>query len=207
MNENRTGMVFDMRLPGTRHSERNTTPEPERHEEPRFAEERDTHRDYHSFQAGKAIIWWESVEHAPEFLKSKRAYAVTVLAIVAVIAYALFTDSPLTAIVFILIGMVGYLLFNRPPETVMFSISDKGITAGREFFDYENIESFWIVEEEHPQFHDHLIIHVDSVMSPRIHIPLEENDPETVRDILLDHIPEIKYDPGIVDTIERMFHI
>lgn len=200
-------MAFDMRMPGTRHTEQDIAPEPDRHEEAFFDERSVENRDYHSFRAGKAIIWWESVEHAPEFLKSKKAYAVTVLAIVAIVGYALFTDSPLTAIVFILIGMVGYLLFNRPPETVMFAISDKGVTAGREFYDYDNIESFWIVEEEHPQFQNHLIIHVDSVMSPRVHIPLEDNDPETVRNILLDHVPEIKYDPGIVDTIERMFHI
>lgn len=162
--------------------------------------------DYHSFQAGKALIWWESVDHAPKLLESKKIYVGIVFTIIAIIAYALFTDSPLTAITFILIGMVGYLLFNRPPETIMFAISEDGVTAGREMYEYDSIESFWIVEN-HPQFPNHLIIKTDGILSPHIHIPLEENDPETVRHILLDHIPEIKHEPGLVDTIERMFHI
>lgn len=163
-------------------------------------------QDYHSFQAGKALIWWESVEHTPPILESKKVYATIVFFIIAIVAYALFTDSPLTAITFILIGMVGYLLFNRPAETVMFAISEDGITVGREFYEYDNIQSFWIIED-HPQFPNHLIIQTDGILSSHVHIPLEENDPEIVRHILLDHIPEIKYEPGLVDMIERMFHI
>jgi len=167
---------------------------------------RESGRDLHSFQAGKAIIWWDSIEHTPPILTSKKVYVGIVSAIIAVIAYSLFTDSPLTAITFILIGMVGYLLFNRPPETVMFAISEDGITAGREFYGYDHIHSFWIIED-HPQFPNHLIVETDGALSSKIHIPLEDNDPDTIRRILLDHIPEIRYEPGLVDTIERMFHI
>jgi len=192
-------MVSDeKKLPQNRDSEYDLRPGPDLME--------DRNPDYRSFHAGKAIIWWESVEHTPPFLKSKKVYATIVLAIIAIVAYALVTDSPLTAITFILIGMVGYLLFNRPPETVMFAISEDGITAGREFYGYDHIRSFWLMED-HPQFPNHLIIETDGALSSRVHVPLEENDPETIRRILLDHIPEIKYEPTLIDTIERMFHI
>ncbi|NTW13948.1 MAG: hypothetical protein HGA31_02875 [Candidatus Moranbacteria bacterium] len=196
-----------MHVPGNRN-------EPERtdhhglfsHESQRRQAEETESRDYHSFNAGESIIWWESVKHMPPILQTKKSYAWIVFALIAIIAYSLFMNSPLMAITFILIGMVGYLLFNHPDETVLFAISEKGITAGPEFYDYDSVSSFWIIEN-HPQFPNHLIIQTGGILSPRVHIPLEDNQPDIVRRILLDFIPEIKYEPNIIDTVERMFHI
>jgi hypothetical protein len=178
--------------------------EPEPAEQP---EEDEYEEDEYAYSdRNDIILWWETLKHLPPILESKVARTWIIFLFIAIVAYSLYTNSPLMAITFILIGMVGYLLFNRPGEIVLFSISGRGIAAGPEFYEYDTISSFWIIQD-HPQFPNHLIIQTGGILSPRVHIPLEENHPEEIRDILLDFIPEIKYEPNMVDTIERMFHI
>ena len=154
---------------------------------------------------GKVLARWETFEHEPGTIGSK-SYIPIAIAFIAIVGYALFTDSLLMAIVFILIGMVGYLLMNRPTEIVEYSITEKGVSAGKEFYGFEDIRSFWILEG-HPDFPKQLIIQTDGWLVSHVHIPLADQYPEAVRQFLAPHIPEEKYEPGLIDTIEKMFHI
>lgn len=154
---------------------------------------------------GKTLAHWETFEHEPT-PTGTGTLRIALVALLAIVAYALYTNSPLMAIVFILIGMVGYLLMNRPPEITPFSISDKGVTVGKEFYGYDDIRSFWILEN-HPDFPKHLIIQTDGALVSHVHVPLAEQRPDAIRDILLRYVPEKKYEPGLIDTIEKMFHI
>ena len=155
--------------------------------------------------AGKTLARWEAFEHEPGTFGPKSYVPVTVI-FITIIAYALYTNSPLMAIVFILIGMVGYLLMNRPTEMLEYSITEKGISIGKEFYGFEDIRSFWILEG-HPDFPKQLIIQTDGWLVSHGHIPLAEQYPEAIRQFLAPHVPEEKYEPGLIDTIEKMFHI
>ncbi|MEI9966233.1 MAG: hypothetical protein WDN67_00965 [Candidatus Moraniibacteriota bacterium] len=82
-----------------------------------------------------------SPEHEAFELGPRSRVIVTVV-LIAVIAYALITNSPLMAITFILVGVVGYLLQHQEPEVLSYSLTSRGIVAGRDFYRYETIESF-----------------------------------------------------------------
>lgn len=153
---------------------------------------------------GEIFLDWR----APEFEayeKSGRWYLIFAILIVSMVIYALFSNGPIMAITFILLGIVGYIHLQKDPRVVNFSITSKGVTADKEMYLYENIHSFWIFYDSH---HTRTIsLHTKASMLPFVHIPIRDEDPVAIRELLMRNIPEIKQDPGLIDAIERVFHI
>jgi uncharacterized membrane protein len=162
------------------------------------------HDQYYSANIGEILYSWQ----APEFEvyeKSGRWYIIATLFIAAMIIYALFTNAPIMAITFILLGIVGYIYTKRNPNIVTFVITSKGILANKEMYLYENINSFWIFYE--PTHTKVISLHTKASMLPFVHIPFRDENPVMLRSILLENIPEIKQDPSLIDTIEKVLHI
>ena len=153
---------------------------------------------------GKILHSWR----APQFEvyeKSGRWYLIGALFILALVVYALFSNSPMMAITFILIGIVGYIYSQKDPLVVNFAITKKGILADKELYLYENIHSFWIFYEQH---HSKIIsLHTKASAFPFVHIPIGDENPAQLHEILTEYIPEIKQDPSLIDTIGRVLHI
>lgn len=151
-----------------------------------------------------ALLRWRAPEH--EIMeKSQRWYLYVALFLVAVIAYALYTNSPVMAITFVLIGVVGYIFINKEPRIVDFYITPDGIVADREIYEFENVKSFWIFYE--PGQVKVISLHTRNKLIPYIHIPVHDEDPVKIREILLEYIREEKQNPSAVDTFERMLGI
>jgi hypothetical protein len=154
--------------------------------------------------ASKVLHKW----NAPEFEvyeKTTRWYIIFALFIMLMVIYALYTNAPIVAITFILIGIVGYIHLQKDPRVVTFSITSKGVIADRELYLYENIHSFWIFYDEN---HTKTIsLHTKASMLPFVHIPIADEDPVKLRELLIENIPEIKQDPSLIDAIERVLHI
>ena len=153
---------------------------------------------------GKILYSWR----APQFEvyeKSGRWYLIGTLFILAMIIYALFSNSPMMAITFILIGIVGYIYSQKDPLVVTFAITNEGIIADKEIYLYENIHSFWIFYDPH---HTKTIsLHTKASTFPFVHIPIGDENPAKLHEILTEYIPEIKQDPSLIDTRERVLHI
>lgn len=153
---------------------------------------------------GEVFRSWHALEH--EHLNvTPRAYIVAGSALFLVVLYAIFTDSPLMAIVFILIGAVTYLSTQHEPRMLEFLITSKGMIAGNELFGYKGMDSFWIFEDTGPR--PFVSFHTPGKMTTHLHIPLGDTDPELVRDILAQFLPEHEHELGLVDTLGKMFHI
>lgn len=145
------------------------------------------------------------MEHDPLELGPRSRIGVTFF-LVAVIAYALYTNSPLMAITFILIGVVGYLLMYRDPEMVTVHVTTRGIIVGKDFYEYDNIESFHLYGE--PPFEHLLSLKTDGTLVQHIHVPIGETiDQDALRDALDQFIPADIHEPGLVDMLEKMLHI
>jgi hypothetical protein len=160
----------------------------------------------HSYRTGRILAHWESEGHDSPLLESKKTLFGVVSVLILIIAYSIYTDSPIMAITFILIGMTAYLLINRPAEATEYMVTEKGILSGREFYQYGSITSFWIIEG-HPQFPNHLILDIAGIIASRIHIPLDGNDSEIMRKVLRKYVPEKEYEPTVIDIVERILHI
>lgn len=145
---------------------------------------------------------------APEFElyeKSRNWYIAAGLFIFIMVIYAVFTNAPIMAITFILIGIVGYIYAQKDPRIVNFCITSKGVLADRQFYSYENIFSFWIFYE--PNHTRVISLHTKASVLPFVHIPIEDEDPVKLRDLLMQNIPEIKQNPSLINTIERVLHL
>lgn len=145
---------------------------------------------------------------APEFVMqepNRKWLLIIIFLFMTLVAYAIYANSPIMAITFVLFGVVGYVHLDKQPRTLDFLITYDGIIAGREIFRYENIKSFWIFYETDDI--KVISLHLDSYLTPFVHIPIHNEDPVKIREILLSHIEEIKQEPSIIDALERFLGI
>jgi hypothetical protein len=173
-------------------------------EEP-VEEESDYSEDAEQEQSMKnVLVHWKAPEYEI-YEKSKKWYLYALLLLAIIVAFAVYTDSPVMAITFILIGVVGYIFVNRTPRILDFSITHDGVIAGRDIYEFDNMISFWIFYE--PGQVKVISLHMKNKIMPFMHIPIHDEDPLEIRRILLEYVPEIKQEPSVVDTFERFLGI
>jgi len=150
------------------------------------------------------LHYWQAKEH--EFYeKDNRWYLIVALLLVAVVGYSVYTNSPIMAITFILIGVTGYITLNKKPRIIDFAITEDGIVAGNKSYEFDEIKSFWIFYE--PGAMKVISLHTKSKLMPLAAIPIGNEDPVKLRSILLEYIPEIKQNLSAVDKFERIMGI
>lgn len=160
--------------------------------------------DFMIAEHSDVLIEWQGPEYE-HFPKEKRWYMIASLILAVIVMYALINNSPIMAITFILIGIVGYIQLEKAPRLLTFKVTHDGVMAGKELYDFDNIESFWIFYE--PPHTKILSLRVNALLTPYIHIPVHQIDPVKLREVLLDFVPEKKQKPTLIDTIERLLHI
>lgn len=153
---------------------------------------------------GNPLISWSAPEHM-HLRPNPRGLMVSTIALSLIIAYAIFTNSPLMAITFILIGIVGYLFVTRDPREFEFMITDQGVICGKTLYPFEDLHSFWIHTEL--PLEGLLSLHSRGILSPFIHIPIGDVPVEELRALLLNFVPEEKHHATVIDTLEKMLHI
>ncbi|MFA5961129.1 MAG: hypothetical protein WC848_00385 [Parcubacteria group bacterium] len=156
-------------------------------------------------QYSKDALWHWSAPEFEMYEQNKRRLSYVALVLLAIIVYATFTDNPIMAIVFVLIGIVAYMYSSKEPRILDFRIVPEGILAGNEIYEFENIHSFWIFYD--PRYIKVISLHTRSYLTPFVHIPLENEDPVIIRRILLKYIPEIKQDHNLAEMLERFLGI
>lgn len=161
----------------------------------------DSPRDMLIEEHSGCLLRWSGLEHEP-YKISARKLAIIGLLILAIAGYFLYKNSPIAAITFILIGVVGYLHLQQEPRNLDFMITSQGLAAGNELYDFDNIRSFWIFYD--PPAIKILSLKLKSGIISTIQIPLHDEDPVEVRHILLDFIPETKHEFSFADTLDRL---
>ncbi len=160
--------------------------------------------DYIEESPEKILIKWQGPDHE-SYPKSKRWYTIAGFVLASLVTYAVLTNSPLTAIVFILIGIVGYMYLERDPQLTDFAVSYDGVVIGNEVYEWDDMVSFWIFYD--PPHTRVISLHMKGKLMPYIHIPLHQIDPVDVREKMMEFVPEIKQEQGMVDVLERLLHM
>jgi hypothetical protein len=164
-------------------------------EEERYIEEYSTDTIFH----------WNAPEFEIGHRDNKRlAYATLVL--LAIIGYATYSNNPVMAITFVLIGIVAYMHIHREPRNMDFRLVPEGVLVGdRELYHFDDTRSFWIFYD--PGYKKVISLHTTSYLTPFVHIPIHNEDPVEIRKILLKHLPEVKQEYRMVDALERFLGI
>ncbi len=158
----------------------------------------------HDLENPNVLFSWEAPEFVPP-KKDQRWYLYIGIILLAIAGYALYTNSPIMAITFILIGIVGYLYVHKEPRILKFKITTDGLQAGNELYEYEDIKSFWIFYE--PGEIKVISLKTKSLLSPYVHIPIGDENPVKIRKILLGFVEEEKQKENFIDTLERLLRI
>ena len=104
------------------------------------------------------------------------------------IFFALVTGNFLFALIIMLFGIIIFLQSNQAPKTVPIKITDLGIIIGTRFYMHTEIAAFYIVYNP-PQVMS-LFLETKGLFKPRIQIDLLDEDPNEIRDTLLQFIEE-----------------
>jgi positive regulator of sigma E activity len=155
-------------------------------------------------RGNSVLLHWQGPEYE-HYPKEKLWYAVATLILSAIIIYALVSNSPIMAITFVLIGVVGYVQLEKFPRVLDFKVTIDGMIVGNELYKFNSIKSFWIFYE--PPHTKILSLHTDAFLTPYIHIPVHQIDPVKLREVLLDFVPEVEQEQSFIDTLERLLHI
>ena len=92
------------------------------------------------------VISWQIPEYQSEE-KTKLWYVVYSLIALALLAYAIFTQNFIFAIIIIFAAILLVVFDGGKPGKLNVTLSDQGVTVGKEFYDYDQIQDFFIIYE------------------------------------------------------------
>jgi hypothetical protein len=156
------------------------------------------------------VISWRIPEYQGEE-KTKRWYIIYSLIGLALLAYAIYSQNFIFAIIIVFAAVLLIIFDGGHPGTLEVAISDKGVAVGKEFYDYDQIEDFFIIyqpeegvknlylefkrfarpalPESEPNHYSWLFWLVNFART-RFSIPLEDMNPIIIRRNLLKYIKE-----------------
>ncbi len=140
--------------------------------------------------ADKTIIWHE-LEYKEKERSTDWFWALGVIAVASAVASIIFKDY-LFAVFIILAALVLGFYAIRKPRLVEFKIDAKGLAVGREFYPYDRLTSFFILEKENGE--KLLLVMSKRSVVPLLVLPLGVQNAEEVRQALIARIPEEKHE-------------
>ena len=150
-------------------------------------EEKITSEDFPESAHGNILVAWEF----PEFIKHEKTklwYIVFSIIFLAMLSYAYFSDNLLFAIILAIFASLYLTSAKNEPITMETAISEDGIFIGNTFIPYEDLRSFYIIY--YPPEIKNLYFETKSFFKQRIAIPLENENPVHIREMLLDYLDE-----------------
>ena len=156
--------------------------------------------------AGDAYLSWETWEFPPHD-RSRRWYIIVSIIGVLLIVYAIFAENYLFAIIVLMMGVILFVNNLRHPDRINVHITNLGVVVGEEFYQYQDLKDFSVVYN--PPHAKILYIDFNSVWRPLLAIPLEDVDPNLVRDYLLQYVFENlnREDEGLTDYLSRVYKL
>ena len=147
-------------------------------EEERYIEE----EDY-----GDIFALWEF----PEFVKhekSKLWYFSFIVIFLAMLIYAYVSNNLLFAIILVIFAVLYLSSAKDDPITMETALTEEGIFIGSKFIPYETLSNFYIIY--YPPEIKNLYLEPKNILKQRIAIPLENQNPVHIRNVLLQYLDE-----------------
>jgi len=156
---------------------------------------------------GRVLLSWSF----PEFEKHQRTFGWYTLAMVSGIAlliWAIIERNFLFAIIVLIVATIVYRQTVREPADVLFQISEDGVEiGGQAFYEFRELQNFWIIYE--PPEVKKIFFTFRGRLRPDLIIPLMDQNPLTVRQILRQYLPEDleRESEPTTETLGRMLKI
>ncbi len=154
---------------------------------------------------GKELLGWEVAEYH-EHARGKLWFVVAALIGLALIFYSLQERNFLFAFIVIMVAVILITHSIRPSVRYYFGVYELGVGLGGRFYPWKELNCFWMAYEP-PEIKT---LYVEFTgFRPRLPVPLEDTDPNSVRQVLKDFVEEdtSKTDEPISDWIARVLKI
>lgn len=139
-------------------------------------------------QFGEELLHWEMPEY-DRHERGKTWYVVATIVSAALLAYALWDHNYLFGIIIVMFLIISIIIHGKDPENIEIVMTTQGMGIGNRFYNYDVFHSFSVIYKPAENLKK-LYLEFGSKLRPRISISLMNINPLTVRDILLEHIPE-----------------
>lgn len=150
----------------------------------------------------RTVLRWSAYEHEHIERTSDWFWALGIVAVCAAIVSILFHDVLFA--VLILVATTTLAMHARTaPEQIDFEITDRGIKVGDTMHLYEEVLSFWV--EEHGVERPLLLVDTVKFMAPNLVIPVENIDPQVIRDFLKERVEEVPMKEPVAHKILEFF--
>ncbi|HWH07036.1 MAG TPA: hypothetical protein VNU47_00715 [Candidatus Paceibacterota bacterium] len=154
----------------------------------------------------RPIFEWQGKEYAFEEKSADWYWALGIIAIAGIIACVLFNNIILALV--IAAGAVSIALHAaKHPRIHRFAITDEGIAIDTNFYPYENMLHFSVLEYADPSLPPSLSIKTKSLLVPHLLIPIVGHDPLQVYEYVLNHLDEGRHDQSVIDHLVDMMRI
>jgi len=136
---------------------------------------------------GQSLAKW----NFPEFIKTERSkswYFVAFVIFAFLLIYALVTVNFLFAVIIIISAIIIVMRNRTEPEQVTVELTEDGLAVDNKFYDYDAVRYFYILYK--PPELKNLYFEFKAVTKPRLIVPLENQNPLEIRDILNQYLTE-----------------
>jgi hypothetical protein len=138
-------------------------------------------------RVGTTKMSWDIPEFQ-DYTRGKKWYIIAIIIGLLLLIYSIFSANLLFGMIIIIAAVTLIRIDKSKPETINFSITTKGLIIGDSFYEYVDIQHFYIIYE--PPKVKNLFIEPKSFIKPRINIPLFDNDPTAIRALLIKYVSE-----------------
>lgn len=138
-------------------------------------------------------ILWSGYEFEYKEKTADWFWAVSIIVIsTAVIAYIY--DNTIFGIFILLAGATSLSIAKRPPQMIDYELTKDGLLINHRLYPHIDFRSFFVLESKYHS--PKLLLRTTRLINPILVIPIETDyvDAVTIRDFLLDYIPEEKID-------------
>lgn len=147
-------------------------------------------------------ITWEADEYIYRPKTRDWYWAVAILS-AGVVVVSFITANFLLGVLALIAGFTIILYGSRPPQKVRFAINHEGVVIDKRLYNFEDLHSFWIHYD--PPHKKELGIISKKPFMPKISIPLADQDPNKVREYLLDFLEEEEHEESLAEAISHFF--
>jgi len=166
----------------------------------------DTYQQEEMMFAGRRLVSWH-VDEYKQHERSRLWYIIASLFGTALIIYAIATANFLFAVIVLMSGIIILISGFRDPGQIDVIITSTGIVIGEGFHEYKAVRDFSIVYE--PPETKFLYFEFHSPFEPTVAVPLEDVDPNVVREVLLPYCLENldRREERLTEVVQRLYKL
>jgi hypothetical protein len=167
--------------------------------------EQSTETEAQAVRLGRSLVSWETDEY-PRYARSKRWYIIASVIAAACIIYAVATANFLFAVIVLMFGVITLIGQFQEPGRIEIVVTTTGIVIGDSYYAYKGVKDFSIIYDPPIKM---LYVAFQTAWQPMLAIPLEDTDPNVLRESLLPYCIEnlARSEERLTDVFRRVYKL